>query len=128
MIEKFEIVGTGRYGFVDVVQGGQFVAQFVDGVYSGKSARAIAEAWIEAQNFVSSGTMQSILLEVQRDMLRLHDNGHIVDLRAVTYEACKLAGLHKSCVEEAQSHIEKVWGFECDGLNDEIECLYGTHN
>ena len=49
MIEKFEIVGTGRYGFVDVVQGGQFVAQFVDGVYSGKSARAIAEAWIEAQ-------------------------------------------------------------------------------
>ena len=75
-----------------------------------------------------SDELKAILVEVWRDMLRIHDNGDIVDLNAITYEACRLADLDYTLLESVQDHVQDVWGAECDGLNDEIECMYGMHN
>ena len=59
----FEIVDNG-YGFVDVCQDGKFVRQVDDNAYTDKSARVIAEEWIESQTFVPHSA---------------HNFGHVVE-------------------------------------------------
>ena len=122
----FEIVDIG-HGFVDVTKNGKFIAQFVDGLFSLRPAREIAQEWIDSQN-LSSSVLQAVLIEVYSDMLRIHDNGEIVDLNAVTYEACRLADLDYTFLESIQEHVQETYGNECEALNQEIECLYGDHN